>query len=104
MTVDRFELSNGRYRVELTGAVGGYSAWEDTALTRRDGSGGSAAGVQLLIRDEDHDECWRAGEPGRHGGVVCRLEVAVAPDRDLEIRRVTLKNQSRQPRRLQITS
>jgi N,N'-diacetylchitobiose phosphorylase len=104
VTVDRFELSNGRYRVELTGAVGGYSAWEDTALTRRVGSGGSAAGVQLLIRDEDHDECWRAGEPGRHGGVVCRLEVAVAPDRDLEIRRVTLKNQSRQPRRLQITS
>ncbi|MEO8138021.1 MAG: glycosyl transferase [Gemmatimonadota bacterium] len=119
-------LSNGRYRVLLTGAGAGASSFESVALTRwaadrtRD-----ADGFFLYIRDLDRGHLWGAGRqpvgrvpdiyrtrsgPGRaeilreDDGIVTRLDVCVDPDADAEIRLLTLTNRSRKPRHLDVTS
>ncbi len=119
-------LSNGRYRVLLTGAGAGPSSLESIALTRwsadrtRD-----ADGFFLYIRDLDRGHLWGAGRqpverapdlyrtrsgPGRaeivreDDGIVTRLDVCVDPDADAEIRLLTLTNRSRKPRHLDVTS
>ncbi len=119
-------LSNGRYRVLLTGAGAGVSSLESIALTRwsadrtRD-----AEGFFLYVRDLDRGHLWGAGRqpaerepdvyrtrsgPGRaeitreDDGITTRLEVCVDPDADAELRLLTLTNRSRKPRNLAVTS
>ena len=119
-------LSNGRYRVLLTGAGAGASMLGEVALTRwspdrtRDGDG-----FFLYIRDLDRGHFWSAGlqpverrpvaydtrtGPGRaeirreDDGIVTRLDVCVAPEADAEIRLLTLSNRGPKTRRLQVTS
>jgi cyclic beta-1,2-glucan synthetase len=119
-------LSNGRYRVLLSGQGGGGSFLGNIALTRwtQDGTR-DAEGYFLYIRDLDSGALWSAGHqpvrctasryqtrsgPGcaeiirEDAGVESRLEIAVDPDHDLEIRRLTLINRSAQRRRLSVTS
>ena len=118
-------LSNGRYTVLITGAGSGYSAWNGYALTgwsadpTEDGEG-----FFIYLRDLDRGVSWSAGhQPGRaaaaydvrdtHGRVTIervseeietRLEICVAPDRDVELRRLHVRNCSPQPRRIEVTS
>ncbi len=118
-------LANGRYATLLTAAGTGYSAWGELALTRwnadptEDGDG-----FFLYLRDLDSGVFWSMGQPvpktpasqtSRFGtglielvrqyeGIEARLEVCVPEDADLELRRITLRNLSDRPRRLELTS
>ncbi len=119
-------LSNGRYRVLLTGAGAGSSSLDALALTRWSGDRTrDADGFFLYIRDLDRGHLWGAGRqpverapdryrtrsgPGRaeivreDDGIVTTLDVCVDPDADAEIRLLALTNRSRKPRRLDVTS
>ncbi len=119
-------LSNGRYAVLITGAGTGYSTWNGYALTQWSADRTEDAdGVFIYVRDLDRDLLWSAGhqpvrrppekyeaayQPGRvriarlDAGIETCLEVCVAADADVEIRRVQLRNCSNQPRRLELTS
>ncbi len=119
-------LSNGRLSVAITARGTGFTAHEKTLLTRwagdpvedRDGS-------FVYLRDLDSREVWTAGiepiagepdafetqwRPGvftiarRDHGIETRLEIAVMPNADAEVRRVTLRNRSRRARRIEVTS
>ncbi len=105
-------LSNGRYRVFLSGAGAGASCFEDLALTRwsRDGTR-DAEGVLLYVQDLDRGLTWAAdladGRPARWRrgaesprpracGAARRrrehpaLDVCVDPGADRELRVLTL--------------
>ena len=118
-------LSNGRYTTFLTTAGTGYSAWGELALTRwnadptEDGDG-----FFLYLRDLDSGLFWSMGQPSlkaptasgsrlgaglielarRDEGIEARLEICVPAQHDLELRRVTLRDLSGRPRRIELTS
>lgn len=119
-------LSNGRYRVILSGAGTGASFYGDLTLTRwsqdptRD-----AEGMLLYVQDLDRGKMWTAGRaPGarlpdaagaecgygrartwRHDGdLSTRLDVVVSPGVDRELRILTLYNHADRPRRMAVTS
>jgi cyclic beta-1,2-glucan synthetase len=119
-------LSNGRYHVLLTNAGGGYSRWQDTALTRwRADTTLDDWGQWLYIQDNERGSLWSAafqptgaGPAGaevlfhphqvefqrRDQEIGLRVAVTVSPDEDVEIRTVTLTNESGRPRSLTLTS
>lgn len=119
-------LSNGRYTVMLDAAGSGYSQWRGLAVTRwREDPVGDGWGSYLLLRDEESGETWsptiqpygadddsHAAELcGDHVSMTCRrnslmtrLDIAVAADRDMEWRGVTLVNQGARERRISLTS
>ncbi|MBI4566244.1 MAG: cyclic beta 1-2 glucan synthetase [Planctomycetes bacterium] len=118
-------LSNGRYHVMVSAAGGGYSRWNDLAITRwREDPTSEPFGVFCYIGDRRTRRTWsnsfqptlRAG--GRYQAVFTpgwaefhrqdeqvetHTKIAVSPDDDLEIRRITLTNRSEIPRSLLIT-
>ncbi len=119
-------LSNGRYTVMLNAAGSGCSNWHGLAVTRwREDPVGDGWGSYLLLRDEESGKIWSAGlQPcgieadvytammsDGHVGITQRrstltttLDVAVASDRDVELRRVTLTNHGEGPREITLTS
>lgn len=119
-------LSNGRYRVVLTDTGGGYSAWQDIALTRWTGDRSrDDGGVLFYLRDSGRGLLWSLGRrpvegnperyetiagPGRvtivrdEYGIESRTEVAVDPASDTEFRILTLTNHNRAACPLQVTS
>jgi cellobiose phosphorylase len=123
---EAFLLSNGHYRALVSAAGAGGSFLGDTALTRWTADGTrDVEGLAFYIRDRDSGHSWSAGlqplaadpenasahaAPGRvdlvrqDGEIQTRLSCAVAVDQDLEVRRLTLRNLGRRPRRLQLTS
>src|SRR5215210_5629728 len=119
-------LSNGRYGVVMTAAGSGCSTWGGMDVTRwredatrdcwgqfcyvRDTTEGTvrSAGYQPLCRAADENEVafhadrvqfWR-----RDGDTETRLAVCVAPDRDAEIRLVTVVNHGARQREFELTS
>ncbi|HEX3051259.1 MAG TPA: glucoamylase family protein [Aggregatilineaceae bacterium] len=129
--VDAYEpsvhyLSNGRYGVLITGAGGGYSQWNETALTRWHADTTLENwGTWIYILDQDSGELWSASyQPTgttaasqdvlfyahkaefrrSHQEISAHMEITVAPDDDLEIRRITVTNHSARPRRLRLAS
>jgi cellobiose phosphorylase len=126
VTPPAYLLSNGRYRVLLSDAGGGSSAWRDLALTRWAADATcDADGFFVFFRDLERGDCWSAGvqplqcDSGRYDvrgeighadllherdGIGTRVEVAVAPDADVEYRRITLVNTGSATRRIQLTS
>ena len=119
-------LSNGHYTVMVNAAGSGYSQWRGLAVTRwREDPVGDGWGSYLLLRDEENGDTWspsrqpygssddscgttlgddRVSLSCQHGSLLARLDVAVAGDRDLEWRRVTLTNQGERERTLSLTS
>ncbi len=114
-----FVLSNGRLTSLLTAAGGGGLSFQGLALTRyqpdptRDDEG-----LWFYVRDEDSGHVWLAtaaeGRTSfamhnaefhrRHDGISIHVDVAVAPADDVEVRKITLHNESDRPRRLSVTS
>ncbi len=119
-------LSNGRYRVLLTAAGTGFSAFENQALTRwscdrvedRDG-------FFIYIRDRENGAFWSAGlqptlrAPALYGaawrpgafeiarsddGIETRMEICIPSGTQMEIRRVVLSNASGRDRVIEVTS
>ena len=119
-------LSNGRYHVMITNAGGGYSRWKDIAVTRwREDTVCDNWGTFCYVRDVKNGEFWSSGyQPTlkqrktyevifsegraefRSTGHVYDMhtEIAVSPEDDIELRRVTITNRSRTRRAIDVTS
>ncbi|MDZ7751775.1 MAG: glucoamylase family protein [Gammaproteobacteria bacterium] len=119
-------LSNGRYHVMATHAGGSASRWRDLAITRwREDATTDGWGTFIYLRDRDSGEYWSAAHqptlrPAEHyeaifvqgraeyrrrdHAIEAHTEICVSPEDDVEIRRVTLTNQSARGRRIEVTS
>ncbi len=119
-------LSNGRYHVMVTNAGGGYSRWKDLAVTRwredgtcdnwgafcyiRDMSSGvfwSTAHQPTLKPSERYEAIFSEGRVEfrrRDEGIDTHTEIAVSPEDDIELRRITITNRSKTPRSIEVTS
>jgi cyclic beta-1,2-glucan synthetase len=111
-------LSNSRYRV-LVSDAGDRSWWGAVALTRGEFDGTlDSAGFRLYLRDRDRGLSWSLapgdGETVFHPHMVERRhrlhdvaleqDICVAPDDDVEVRLITLRNHRASRRRLVTTS
>lgn len=121
-------LSNGRYTVMMTNSGGGYSRWQDVALTRwREDPTLDNWGTFCFVRDVDHPEgdfwsatyqptlkeadTYEAIFPPSRAEFRCRrdelelhTEIAVSPEDDIELRRFTITNLSSRRRVIELTS
>jgi cellobiose phosphorylase len=119
-------LSNGRYHVMITNAGGGSSRWKDVAVTRwREDSTCDNWGTFCYVRDLASGVYWstayqpvkkasseyeaifsegRAEFRRRDEGLDTHTEIAVSPEDDAELRRITITNHSETPRTIDITS
>ncbi len=119
-------LSNGRYAVMVTGAGSGYSRHRDIDVTRwREDPTGDGWGSYIFIRDMRTNDIWSAGyqptavEPETYevafsedraeftredGGLTTTLVVAVSPEDDAEVRRVSISNHGNRVREIELTS
>jgi cyclic beta-1,2-glucan synthetase len=119
-------LSNGRYSVMLSANGSGFSRWHDLAVTRwREDPTVDGWGSYLLLRDEDSGDVWSASQQPygthapddsvafnvgfasfgrRHHSMHSVLDVAVAGDADIELRRLVLSNHGDRTRTLSLTS
>ncbi len=119
-------LSNGRYTTMLTHAGGGWSAWHDLAVTRRREDRTSDFGAHFIyFRDPWSGKVWsptylptcvepdsyevtfahdKATYRRRDDDLESQMQVAVSPEDDVEVRRVTITNRGDRPREVEITS
>lgn len=119
-------LSNGRYHALLTGSGGGYSTWNGLALTRwREDAVLEAGGTFCCLRDSASGVLWSTTvQPTLHRPQACHAQlgagqaqfereddgiavhstVLVAPDDDMALRQVCIRNRSGRVRQLSATS
>jgi cyclic beta-1,2-glucan synthetase len=119
-------LSNGRYSVMVTNGGGGYSRHDGVSVTRyREDITRDCWGHFFYLRDVDSGEVWssaynpapkrpdsyhvtfsadKAEYHRRDGDIETRTEVAVSPEDDVEVRRLTISNQGLSTHRLEVTS
>jgi len=119
-------LSNGRYHVMLTHTGGGYSHWKDIAVTRwREDTTCDNWGTFCYIRDVSSGEFWSTTyQPAlkrskgfeaifsedrvqfrRHDhDYDTHTDVAVSPEDDIELRRITITNRGLTRRAIDVTS
>ncbi|HEY7685034.1 MAG TPA: glucoamylase family protein [Gemmatimonadales bacterium] len=119
-------LSNGAYTTVVTNAGGGASFCRDRAVTRYREDPTRDQGSQFIyLRDVRNGSVWSAAyhptcrEPEEylvtfqavravfrrlHEGIATQLDIAVSTEDDVEVRRLTVTNQSDRPRELEITS
>ena len=110
----------------LTVAGSGYSRWRDIAVTRwREDPTCDPFGCYIYLRDVVDGEVWSAGyqpvghEPDayealffedraqitrRDGSILAVTEILVSPDDNAEVRRVSLTNQGKRTREIELTS
>ncbi len=114
-----FVLSNGSLTSLITGAGGGGLRWRGLALTRYEVDAScDGDGIWLYLRDEKTQGVWLAtlteGRTTysmhtvefhlRNQGISVHVDISVAPTDDVEVRRITLHNETARPRRLTLTS
>ncbi len=119
-------LSNGRYSVMVTAVGSGYSRWRDIAITRwREDVSCDGWGSYIFLRDVRSGETWSAGyqptgiEPDSYdvafsedraeiirndGAITTTLEIAISPEDDAEVRRVSITNHGNRAREIDLTS
>ncbi len=119
-------LSNGRYTVMVTNAGGGYSHWKNLAVTRwREDATQDNSGSFCYLREVSTGDVWSTGHQPtlrraksyevifsqsraefrrRDGDFDTHTEIAVSPEDDIELRRITIRNRSRERRTIEITS
>ena len=119
-------LSNGRYTAMITAAGSGFSRWREIAVTRwREDVTCDSWGSYIFLRDLGTGKVWSAGyqpsgveadsyevefsedraEIVRHdGALTTTLEVAVSPEDDAEVRRVSISNLGNRVREIELTS
>jgi cyclic beta-1,2-glucan synthetase len=119
-------LSNGRYHVMITNSGGGYSRWNDTMMTRwREDGTRDCWGTFFYLRDVESGNFWspahqptlenkpgyeaifsqgRAEFRSRLNELDAHTEIAVSPENDVEVRRITLTNHSDETRDIEVTS
>ena len=119
-------LSNGRYTSAVTHVGGGYSVWRGLAVTRQREDRTSDAGSHFIyLRDPWSGEVWSptylpcGREPDeynvtfeldkatyirRDGEFETRLQIAVSPEDDVEVRRLSITNHGDRAREIEVTS
>ncbi|WP_321435897.1 GH36-type glycosyl hydrolase domain-containing protein [uncultured Bacteroides sp.] len=119
-------LSNGRYHVMVNNAGGGYSRWNNLAVTRwREDATSDNLGMFVYLRDSDTGEFWStAYQPTlrtikgyeaiftqayaefrqRQSGLEVHTTICVSPEDDIELRRIKLTNHSHVPRNIELTT
>jgi cyclic beta-1,2-glucan synthetase len=118
-------LSNGRFTTLVTGAGTGFSRVGDCMLSRWNGDRiEDAEGYFFYLRDADGGQQWSLGAQPCGGeaqraaggdagscwisviahGIEARMEIAVDPVRDVELRTILLSNLSDQERHIEVTS
>jgi len=119
-------LSNGKYNLLITASGSGFSRWKDIELTRwRADSTLDDWGHWIYIEDRLNGKLWSATPqptmiaPDRSditflphrvdferqdGDIVLRTSISIAPEDDVEIRRITITNHGNQPRVFAFTS
>lgn len=119
-------LSNANYHLMVTQAGGSYSRWQNLALTRwREDATCDNWGAFCYLRDPQTGEVWSntwqpiggaakgyravfndaGAEFQRQQGLLSvKTQVVVSPEDDIELRRLTLVNLTKQPRTIEITS
>ena len=119
-------LSNGNYHVVVTNGGGGYSRWRDLEVTRwQEDATRDCWGQFCYIRDVASGSLWSAtyqptlrpatsfeavfsagrAEFRRHDDEIdTHVEIAVSPEDDLEVRRITISNHSARDRAIELTS
>ena len=119
-------LSNGRYAVMTTAVGSGYSRWHDCAVTRwREDATCDCWGTYIFLRDAGNGDVWSAGyqptgvEPDsyettffedrveivrRDNMIETTMEIAVSPEDDAEVRRVSISNLGSFVREIELTS
>jgi len=118
-------LSNGGYHLLLTGDGAGRSSWGGVPLTRWEPDPlGARGGLACVLRDAASGDTWSAtlaplhGGPDRYevafaegrasyrveqGGLAIVTDAAVAPEDDVELRRIRIRNLGDAPRTLEVT-
>ncbi|HKC25362.1 MAG TPA: glucoamylase family protein, partial [Thermoanaerobaculia bacterium] len=119
-------LSNGAYVAIVTNAGGGASLCRDRAVTRwRDDRTRDPGSQFLYLRDVHAGAVWSATHQPickkaddyvveflsekavftrRDHEIETRLEIAVSPEDDAEVRRISLTNRGARPREIEVTS
>jgi cyclic beta-1,2-glucan synthetase len=119
-------MSNGFYSVMLTAAGAGYSRWRDIAVTRwREDATRDDWGSFIFLQDTQNGHIWSAGaqpvgSKAEHEEVIfaedhaqftrrdntltTTLDVLVSGEDDGEVRRVSLTNNGRRSREIELTS
>ncbi|MFA5167275.1 MAG: glucoamylase family protein [Candidatus Omnitrophota bacterium] len=119
-------LSNGRYHVMVTNAGGGYSRWRNIAVTRwSEDAALDNDGTFIYLRDVESGQFWSSAyQPAQKKSknyealfsqswvefkrkdhqIDTHTEIAVSPEDDIELRRVTISNRSRNKRIIEVTS
>jgi len=119
-------LSNGRYHVMVNHAGGGYSRWNNVAVTRwREDATCNNWGLFVYLHDCETGECWStAYQPTlrtmkgyeaiftqayaefrqRQSGLEAHTTICVSPEDDIELRRIQLTNHSHVPRTIELTT
>jgi cyclic beta-1,2-glucan synthetase len=119
-------LSNGRYNLMITNAGGGYSRWKDLAVTRwHEDSTCDNWGAFCYIRDVATGAFWstayqptlkpsrqyeaifsegRAEFRRRDQDFATHTEIAVSPEDDIEVRRITITSRTRTQKTIELTS
>ncbi len=119
-------LSNGRYHVMLSSGGGGYSRDHEMAVTRwREDSTRDHWGSFCYLRDVEDGEFWsttyqpclvamegyeaifsdaKAEFRGHRRDFETHTEIAVSPEDDIELRRLTLTNRAATTRSIEFTS
>ncbi|MDQ6680959.1 MAG: cyclic beta 1-2 glucan synthetase, partial [Pseudomonadota bacterium] len=100
-------LSNGRYHVVLTASGSGRSEWNDLAVTRwREDATLDSWGSFLFMRCDTDGGVWSAFDAAAFGvrGLRATVEVAVAGNEDVELRRLRITNGSQRLAELSATS
>ena len=90
-------LSNGKYHVVLMPSGTGRSGWNDLAVTRwKEDATLDRWGSFLLLRGDPDASVWSAFDTAAFAqrGLRASLEVAVAADADIELRRLRITNVS----------
>jgi cyclic beta-1,2-glucan synthetase len=119
-------LSNGRYHVMVTNAGGSYSRWNDIAVTRwREDGTCDNWGTFCYIKDLSGEEYWsntyqptlkkgkkyevtfaqgRVDFHDSQNEIDTHTEIAVSPEDDIEMRRLTVTNWSHVRKTIELTS
>jgi cyclic beta-1,2-glucan synthetase len=119
-------LSNGRYTLLITASGSGFSRWNDIELTRwRADPTLDDWGQWIYVEDRMDGRLWsvtpqptmtppdrsevtfmphRVEFERQDGDIVLRTSIGVAPEDDVEIRRITITNHGNRPRLFAFTS
>ncbi|MEJ7912290.1 MAG: glucoamylase family protein, partial [Chitinophagaceae bacterium] len=119
-------LSNGRYQAMVTNAGGGYSRWNDIALTRwREDATKDDRGIFCYIKDVATGKFWsNTYQPTLQRsknyeaifsqghvefrrldyGIETKTEIVISPEDDTELRRIRVTNKTSSVKVLEFTS